>query len=190
VVQGDLEAYGLEVMINKPKGRLNGWINYTWSKAMVTLNRPYEEEQINNGEPYPSNYDKPHAINLVANLKFSRRLSISSNMIYSTGRPITYPTGFYFQDDIKIPLYSGRNEYRIPDYFRVDFSVKLEGNLLSDKWAHGTWIFSVYNVTGRRNAYSVYFRTEDEILRGYRLSIFGVPVVSLTYSFKLGNYAD
>jgi hypothetical protein len=66
----------------------------------------------------------------------------------------------------------------------------MEGNLESRKFAHGTWIFSIYNVTARRNAYSVYFKAEDGIMRGYRLSVFGVPIVSLTYSFKLGNYAN
>ena len=114
VVQGDLKAYGIEFMINKPKGRFNGWLNYTWSSALVKVDNSLKEEQINNGKSFPSNYDKPHAVNLVANYKFSRRLSISSNVVYSTGRPITYPTGFYFQDNLKIPLYSGRNEYRIP----------------------------------------------------------------------------
>ncbi len=190
VVQGDLKTYGVELMINKPKGRFNGWLNYTYARTFVTINGPLQEERINNGKSYPSNYDKPHALNLVANYKLSRRFSVSSNLVYSTGRPITYPVGFYYQNDIKIPLYSRRNEYRVPDYFRVDLSVKLEGNLVSKKFAHGTWIFSVYNLTGRRNAYSVFFRSEENVLRGYKLSVFGVPMVSLTYSFKLGNYAN
>lgn len=190
VIQGSLSAMGLEVMISKPKGRFNGWMNYTYSSAMVTLDGTWHEERINNGEPYPSNYDKPHALNVVANYKFSRRFSVSSNLVYSTGRPITYPVGFFYHDVTKIPLYSQRNEYRVPDYFRIDLSLKIEGNLLSRKFAHGTWILSVYNLTGRKNAYSVFFRTEDELLKGYKLSVFGVPIVSLTYSFKLGNYAN
>jgi hypothetical protein len=69
-------------------------------------------------------------------------------------------------------------------------SLKIEGNLISEKFAHGTWILSVYNLTSRRNAYSVYYKFEDNTMKGYKLSVFGVPVVSLTYSFKLGNYAN
>ena len=190
ILQGDLNTYGAEFMIKKTYGRLNGWLNYTYSRSLVTVNSEEPEERINDGEAYPSNYDKPHAVNLVANYKFSRRFSLSSNVVYSTGRPITYPVGNFFQGDLRLPLYSKRNEYRIPDYFRVDFSLKLEGTLASKKFAHSTWIFSVYNLTGRKNAYSVYFKSEESVLQGYKLSIFGVPIVSLTYSFKLGNYAN
>jgi len=190
IIQGDLEAYGMEFMINKPKGRFNGWLNYTWSRTLVTVYSPYKEEQINESKQFPSNFDKPHAFNLVANYKFSRRFSISSNVVYSTGRPITFPVGFYNHDDLRIPLYSNRNEYRIPDYFRVDMSIKVEGNLASRKFAHGSWILSVYNITSRKNAYSAFYRYEDGTMKGYKLSVFGVPIVSLTYSFKLGNYAN
>ncbi|OQX97290.1 MAG: hypothetical protein B6I20_12965 [Bacteroidetes bacterium 4572_117] len=190
ILQGKLKAYGAEFMLKKSAGKLNGWLNYTYSRALVTVNSDEPEERINEGESYPSNYDKPHAFNLVANYKFSRRFSISSNLVYSTGRPITYPLGVFYMDNIELPLYSKRNEYRIPDYFRMDLSVKIEGNLASKKLAHGTWIFSVYNLSGRKNAYSVYFKSEEGIITGYKLSIFGAPIFSLTYSFKLGNYAN
>ena len=190
IVQGDLEAYGLELMIKKPLGRMNGWINYTWSRALVTVNNPETGEQNNQGLQYPANYDKPHAFNLVANYRVSKRVSFSGNVVYSTGRPITYPTAIYFQDGIKLIHYSVRNEYRLPDYFRIDLSVNVEGNLRARKFAHGSWNFSVYNLTGRKNAYSVYFRSEDGQVKGYKLSIFGTPIFSITYNFKLGNYDD
>ena len=190
ILQAELETYGVEFMLKKNKGRFNGWLNYTYSRAMVTVDSENAEEQINFGRAFPSNYDKPHAFNIVANYKFSRRFSLSSNMVYSTGRPITYPVGVFFQNQMRIPLYSDRNEYRIPDYFRVDLSLKLEGNLVSKKLAHGVWIFSVYNLTGRKNAYSVYFKSEGGITKGYKLSIFGSPILSLTYNIKLGNYAN
>ena len=190
ILQGELKAYGVEFMLKKPIGKFNGWVNYTYSRALVTIDSQEPENRINNGETYPSNYDKPHSFNLVTNYKFLRRLAISSNVVYSTGRPITYPVGVFYVNSIELPLYSKRNEYRVPDYFRVDLSLKLEGNLASKKPAHGTWIFSVYNLTGRKNAYSVYFKSEEGIMTGYKLSIFGAPILSLTYSFKLGNYAN
>jgi hypothetical protein len=147
--------------------------------------------EVNNfGLAYPANYDKPHSLNLVAAYKVSKRISFSGNVVYSTGRPITYPTAIYYQDGQKILNYSLRNEYRIPDYFRIDLSMKWEGNLKRKKFLHGSWIFSVYNVTGRNNAYSVYFKSEQGKINGYQLSIFGVPIFSITYDFKLGNYAD
>ena len=190
IVQGDLTAKGIEFMVKKPLGRLNGWVNYTWSKAQVQVDNPATGEQNNYGIPYPANYDKPHAFNLVANYKISKRFGFSGNLVYATGRPITYPTAIYYQDEIKLVHYSRRNEYRLPDYFRIDVSFNLEGNLKAKKFAHGSWNFSVYNLTGRKNAYSVYFRSEEGKIIGYKLSIFGSPIFSITYNFKLGNYND
>ena len=190
IIQGDLDAYGIELMIRKPDGKLNGWINYTFSRSEVLVDNPLTGEQNNFGMKYPANYDKPHAINLVANYRISKRLSFSGNMVYSTGRPITYPTAIYYQDGIPITNYSLRNEYRLPDYFRVDVSMNFEGNLKRNKLLHGSWALSVYNLTGRKNAYSVYFKSENGMVKGYRLSIFGVPIFSISYNFKLGNYDD
>lgn len=190
VLQGDLDAWGMEFMLKKPNGRLNGWLNYTYSSSQVLVQGESDLTSINFGKKYPANYDKPHAFNLVVNYKLSRRLSFSGNVVYSTGRPITYPTAIYYQDGAQITHYSARNEYRLPDYFRLDLAINLEGNLKKHKLIHGSWSFSVYNVTGRKNAYSVYFKTVDGNIKGYRMSIFGAPIVSLTYNFKLGNYDD
>ncbi len=190
ILQGKLNSFGVELMIKKISGRLNGWVNYTYSRAKVLVASEIPEANINFGKEYPSNYDKPHAVNLVANYQFSRRLSLSSNLVYSTGRPITYPVGIFNMGNRQVPLYSLRNEYRTPDYFRVDVSLKLEGNLAAKKLAHGTWFLSVYNLTGRKNAYSIYFEVEEGVMQAYKLSIFGAPIFSLTYSIKLGNYAN
>jgi hypothetical protein len=190
VLQGELDAWGIEVMLRKPYGRLNGWINYTWSSSTVLVNNKITGEQNNFGKAYPANYDRPNALNLVVNYKVSKRISFSGDMVYATGRPITYPTSIYYQDGQKILNYSLRNEYRIPDYFRTDISMKVEGNLRKRKWLHGAWVFSVYNLTGRKNAYSVYFKNEEGAINSYKLSIFGAPIFSVSYDFKLGNYAD
>ena len=190
ILQGKLDSYGIEFMLKKPFGRLNGWVNYTYSRSIVHVVDSRTGEFNNFGLEYPANWDKPHAFNLVVNYKISKRLSFSADVVYSTGRPITYPTAIYYQDGQQILHYSLRNEYRLPDYFRVDASVILEGNLKKKKFLHGSWIFSVYNLTGRKNAYSIYFTTEGGQIQGYKLSIFGVPIFSLTYDFKLGNYND
>ena len=190
ILQGKLDSYGIEFMLKKPFGRLTGWVNYTYSKAVVKVDDNQTGEFNNFGYSYPANWDKPHAFNFVANYKFSKRLSISADVVYSTGRPITYPTAIYYQDGQKILHYSLRNEYRLPDYFRIDASLILEGNLKKKKFLHGSWIFSVYNLTGRKNAYSVYFTTENGVVQGNKLSIFGTQIFSITYDFKLGNYND
>lgn len=189
LVQGNLKAYGIEFMLKKPQGKLNGWINYTYSRSTILVNNTSNGESVNFGLRFPANFDKPHSLNLIANIKLSKRISFSGNIVYSTGRPITYPTAIYYQNGQQFLHYSKRNEYRIPDYFRTDLSLVLEGNLKKHKLIHGSWIFSVYNVTGRKNAYSVYFESKDGEINSYRLSIFGAPILSLTYDFKLGNYA-
>ncbi len=188
VLQGDLEAWGLELMFKKTSGRFNGWINYTYSKSRVLVKGENESSSINFGNSYPSNYDKPHVINVVANYKFIRRFSLSANMVYQTGRPITYPTNIYTQGGIQIINYSERNKFRVPDYFRIDLSAKLEGNLKKDKLFHSAWVFSVYNLTGRNNVYNTYFRYVNPRLNGYRVSIFAQPIFSVSYQFKFGNY--
>lgn len=190
IVQGSLKAYGIELMLKKPYGKLNGWVNYAYSRALVEVDNEVTGEQNNFGIPYPANYDKPHSFNLVLNYKKSKRLTFSGTIVYSTGRPITYPAALYFLDGQEITHYSLRNEYRLPDYFRVDASISLEGNLKAKKFAHGSWMLSVYNLTGRKNAYSVYFKSNNGILQGYKLSVFGFPIFSITYNFKLGNYEN
>jgi len=189
-LQGDMSAWGVEFMLQKPAGNLTGWINYTYSRSKVLVDSKYDEARINFGEPYPSNYDKPHVLNLVATYKFSRRVSFSGNVVYSTGRPVTYPTSMYFLNDIPTLNYSLRNEYRLPDYFRVDMALSIEGNLKKHKPGHSSWVFSVYNLFGRDNVYSVYFVQEDDDIKAYKLSIFGVPIFSVTYNIKLGNYSS
>lgn len=184
VLNSQGKAYGAELMIKKTSGKLNGWLSYTYSRSLIKTKGESDTETINRGEYYPSNYDKPHAINFIGNYKFNRRFSFSANMVYSTGRPITLPLAKYTIDGAERLLYSDRNEYRIPDYFRTDISINIEGNHKIKKLAHSSWSLSVYNLTGRRNAYSVYFTSDDGLVRGYKLSIFGNPIPTITYNFK------
>ncbi len=190
VLQGNQNSYGVELMLKRNKGKLNGWLSYCYSKSDVLVNGLHPWEKINYGNSYPANYDKPHAFNLVANFKISRRISLSSNLVYNTGRPVTYPVSVYKINGQEYVNYSLRNEYRLPDYFRIDFSINREGNLKSKKLAHSYWMLNVYNLTGRRNAYSIYFRSEDGGINAYKMSIFGTPIVTLSWNFKLGNYAS
>ena len=190
ILQGKQDAYGTEFMLSREKGHLNGWISYTWSRSYLTVNGTNDWEKINNGNPFPSNYDKPHVVNMVLNWKITRRISLSSNFVYNTGRPITLPIGFYFFENNPYVDYSMRNQYRIPDYFRSDFSVKIEGNLKKKKPMHSFWMFSVYNFTGRNNVNSIFFKSEEGYVRGYQYSVVGVPIYTISWNWKLGNYAN
>jgi hypothetical protein len=184
VVDSRGKAYGVEFMLKRAAGKLNGWLSYTYSRSFLQTVSPYASEVVNKGDYYPSNYDKPHAVNFVGNYKFSRRFNFSLNMTYSTGRPITLPLAKYELGGNYRLYYSDRNQYRIPDYFRTDISINIEGNHKIKKLAHSSWTFAVYNLTGRANAYSVFFRSENSQIKGYKLSVFAQPIPTVTYNFK------
>jgi hypothetical protein len=178
------KAYGVEVYIKKLTGKLNGWIGYTYSRTLLQANDVNGGETINGGNYYPSNYDKPHDVSLIANYRFSHRFSISVNGLYSTGRPITLPIATYYYAGSSRVLYSQRNQYRIPDYFRSDISMNIEGNHKIHQLTHNSWTIGVYNVTGRRNAFSTYFVSENGRVNGYKLSIFGTAVPFINYNIR------
>ncbi len=184
VLSAQGKAYGAEFMVKKTSGKLNGWMSYTYSRSFLRTRSSFASETVNNGSWYRSNYDKPHAFNFIGNYKLSHRFSVSLNTIYSTGRPITVPIAKYYLDGAPRLLYADRNGSRIPDYFRMDFSMNIEGNHRVRKLAHSSWTIGIYNLTGRRNAYSVFFQSKDGIIQGYKLSIFGQPIPTVTYNFR------
>ncbi len=184
IVNAEGYAYGAEFFIKKTEGKLNGWISYTYSRTLLRTNDPLVAQPTNNGKYYPSDYDKPNILNFIGNYRFSHRFSISLNVNYSTGRPITLPVAEYYYNGSYRVLYSDRNQYRIPDYFRTDFSINIEGSHKIKKLAHSSWTLGLYNLTGRKNPYSVYFTSENGVVNGYKLSIFGAVIPFVTYNFK------
>ena len=186
VIETQGKAYGVEFLVKKIAGKLNGWISYTWSRVLLKANDPLSGEIINHGQYYPSNYDKPHDLTIIANYKFSHRFSISMNSNYSTGRPITLPISVFSYGGSMRTLYADRNAYRIPDYFRTDFSMNIEGNHKVHQLTHNSWSIGVYNLTGRKNPYSIYYVSENGAVNGYKLSIFGnaIPYINLNINFK------
>ena len=178
------KAYGVELLIKKPVGKLNGWISYTYSRILL---RAYDSTQgvtVNKGNFYPANYDKPHDVTLTGNFRVNHRFSISLNTTYSTGRPITLPIASYYYTGSQRVLYSDRNAYRIPDYFRMDFSMNIEGNHKLTHITHNSWTIGVYNLLGRKNPYSVYFISENGLVKGYKVSIFGSMIPFINFNIR------
>jgi len=190
LLQGEQKAYGIEILLKKKSGIIDGWIAYTYSRSFVQVKSDNTSAQINNGEIYPSNHDIPHVVNTVINYNISKRVTLSSVITYQSGKPVTYPVSIYYLDNTPLIDYSERNKYRIPDYFRTDLSLTVEGNLKRNKLIHSSWMLSVYNLTGRKNAYSVYFISEDGYIKGYKYSVIGNPLITFTWLFKLGNYSS
>jgi hypothetical protein len=192
LLSGDGRAYGVEFFVQKKTGRLNGWLSYTLSRSELKI------DGINNGDWYAAVYDQTNNLKVALFYQLSQRWSVSSNFVYTTGTPTTAPTSKYYAQGIAIPYNpdNSRNNYRLEDYHRLDVAFRLDGKLINKngKQRKNTdyWIFSLYNVYARRNAFSVDFRQRDDrfsqgdIVRteAIRTSILGSIVPSVSYNFK------
>ena len=179
------DAYGIETSITKIKGRLTGNLNYTFARSLRIVDGTFDSEKINDGEVYPANFDQPHIVNLNWRYGISRRHFFSGGFTFRSGRPMSLPVSGYEIDGILISNFSARNQYRIPDYHRLDLAFIIEGNHKIKKPWSGTWIVSCYNVYARKNAFSVFFQDDGTgYLRPYRLAIIGTAIPTVTYNFK------
>ena len=180
------KAYGVEVMLKKPAGSLTGWITYSYSRSLLREMQDRGAETINGGAWYNAPYDKPHEFKLVGNWAITHRFSFSVNVDYSTGRPVTVPVGQYYYGGKWRLAYSDRNIHRIPDYFRVDAAFNIDPGHYLKSIAHTSITLGVYNVTGRKNPYSVFFQAGNNgMVQGYMLSIFAtqIPYINLNILF-------
>lgn len=186
ILNGEARAYGLEVLLRKNEGKLKGWLAYTLSKSeQRTPGRTSVETGINNGDWYFTPFDKTHDISLTASYELNKKWSFSSNFLFQTGQPATFPNGQYEFNGIIIPSYEARNSSRLPAYHRLDLAVNYNPKPESDKRFKGQWVFGIYNVYNRRNAANISFR-ENRMSgsnEAVRLAIFGI-VPSVSYNFK------
>ena len=182
------KAYGIELQAKKPTGKLNGWVSYTFSRSLLKQDDKRVAMPLNDGEWYPSEYDRPHDVKAVLNYKITERYSFSSNFNYATGRPTTLPAGKYYDSYSQryMPYYTDRNKYRIPDYMRLDLAFNIEPTHKLTSFMHTSWSFGVYNALARKNAYSIYYVNEGSEIKGYKLSVFGtaIPYISINIRFN------
>ena len=179
------KAYGVELMAKRASGKLTGWMSYSYARSLLREMYDRGVETINGGAWYNAPHDKPHEAKMVANYKFTHRYSLSVNLDYATGRPVTLPVGVYYYAHGWRLAYSERNSYRIPDYFRLDVAVNIEPGHYLRQLTHMSWTVGVYNVTGRKNAYSVFFTTDGgREVSGRMLSVFASPIPYLNLNLK------
>ncbi|MGC4041686.1 MAG: TonB-dependent receptor [Flavobacterium sp.] len=186
VLNGEMRAYGLEVLLRKNTGRLNGWISYTLSKSeQRTPGRTAAETGINNGNWYSSGYDKTHNLSVTGSYNYSKKWTYGANFVLQTGQPVTYPNGYYEYGGIMVPSYGTRNADRLPAYHHLDLSATYTPKPDKKKGWQSEWVFSLYNVYGRKNAASITFRQNETtaVNEAVRLSIFGI-VPGISYNFK------
>ena len=186
ILNGKSRAYGLEVLFKKTEGRFKGWFAYTLSKSeQKTEGRTTVETGINNGEWYKTPYDKTHDVSITTSYDLNKKWTFSSNFIFQTGQPTTYPNGQYEYNGINIPNYEARNSSRLPAYHRLDVSATYVPKPNSKKRWKGEWVFGIYNIYNQKNAASISFRENLDTgnNEALRLAIFGA-IPSVSYNFK------
>lgn len=186
ILNGEARAYGLELLLRKNEGRFTGWAAYTLSKAeQRTLGGIAGGPGINKGDWYNSAFDRTHDLSVTGAFELNDKWSFGGNLVFQTGRPVTYPNGQYQYEGQSIASFSPRNSDRLPTYHRLDISATYKPNRKPSKRWKGEWVFGIYNVYNRKNAASISFSQNQDlgINEATRTAIFGI-VPSVTYNFK------
>ena len=181
LLRGKGYAYGLEFLLKKQEGKVTGWLGYTLARTMRKV------PGINEGRAYPSTYDRTHDVSFVLNYDLNQQLSMAANWVYSTGNPVTFPAAKYEVQGNTFFYYPERNSHRIPDYHRLDCSVTWNPKKNVTRKVKRSLNVSLYNVYARRNAYSVFFRQNEDnpaVTDAVRLSIIGTVIPSVTYNIN------
>ena len=195
VIQGSGRAYGLEFSLKKPVGKLNGFLNYTWARSLLKTNESNFKNRINNNDWYASDFDRPHTFNATLTYNTDIYNEFSLNFTAQSGRPYTIANTVFEISNIGVPIYLQRNNSRFPSYQRLDFSWKVSYSRDPKNRFKKDWIFTVYNVLGRKNPFNIYYTERDGTsndgiifgsspLASYTLSVIKTPIVSLTYNFR------
>lgn len=194
VVLGIGKAYGVELSLKKSKGKVNGWLNYTWSRTLLRTDNSSLTNRINSNQWYNSDFDRPHVVNATINLEGNKYNTFSFNFTGQTGRPYTIANGTFEIEDVTVPIFLERNNARLPKYHRLDFSwnVHFAKSKEHKRW-NNDWTFTIYNFYGRKNPFSNYYAQRngefnevfgDNPLGSYELLVSNSPIVSITYNFK------
>lgn len=193
VVQVNGKAYGVELSLKKPKGKVNGWFNYTWSRSLLRSDDENPAIAVNNNKWFNSDFDRPHVINATLNLESNKYNTLSFNFTGQTGRPYTIANGVFELEDITVPIFLERNNARLPVYHRLDFSWKVKYTKKKNPRWVGDWTFTVYNVYGRKNPFNIFYGpradgTLNHVFGGqpigaYELTVANSPIFALTYNF-------
>lgn len=189
VVSGQGRAYGIEFFLRKQRGKTTGWIGYTLAKS------ERQADNVNNGDWYAFRFDRRNYLTVVVNQELTKRVSMGASFIYATGEAFTVASQRYELEQLgnKVSIdYGVRNGARFPDYHRLDLSLTINDKktearplwMLKKRAYEGSWVFSLYNAYGRKNAYTIAYENNDSgVPATYKWYLFTfVPAV--TYNFK------
>jgi hypothetical protein len=144
-------------------------------------------EGVNNNDWYNFRFDRRHYLTFIISHQVTPRVSVSGNFIYATGDTYTPAVAYFEFENKRMVEYGKRNSARVPAYHRMDLSVTLDRKKIPGKVYknESSWVFSVYNVYGHKNTYSLSFDTnkdtgKNEATKTYLFTF----VPSVTYNFK------
>lgn len=185
VLSGEGRAYGIELYLKKNSGRWSGWFSYAYARAQIQIAGNSPEETINNGKWFSADYDQPHQATLFVRNEVTPTQVFTANFTYRTGRPITAPIANYLIGTAIIPQFSDRNQYRIPDYHRLDLAYTFDNTKAKLKGFSTSFTVAIYNVYFRKNPFSVFFKRDSRnIPQAYQLAVLGTAFPSVTWNFK------
>ncbi len=179
LVYGDGRAFGLELQLEKKKGKFTGWISYTLSRSLRTF------AEIDNGKEFPARQDRIHDISVVLMYKLSDAIALSTSWVYYTGDAVTFPSGKYEVGGVTLPFYTERNGYRFPDYHRLDLG--LTWYFKDKKNFEHNMNFSIYNAYARENAFTITFQEDPDDptkTQAVQTTLFRL-IPAITYNFNL-----
>ncbi|MGM0377375.1 MAG: TonB-dependent receptor plug domain-containing protein, partial [Bacteroidota bacterium] len=187
---GKGNSYGGELMFQKNKGDLTGWLGYTYARTTSVF------EELNDGEQFPARFDRRHDASLSLNYHFNERVSGGVNWMFGSGNPVTLPEEKYYAPRLPFsnnPQYGysenarAINNYRMPAFHRLDLGVNFTKE---QKRGVRTWSFGVINAYGHQNPFLLYFSESEDAPEGSslrqlkQLSLFPFPIPYVKYSFK------
>lgn len=153
---GEAESYGLELLMKKNKGDFTGFVSYTLSKTTSQI------DGINDNKAFPSSHDRRHSLSMVGTYVVNDKWTLGANYVYNTGRPFTLPVGRSQLENYNIDYYTGRNQYRLPDFHRLDVSATLYPKKNAERKYQSSWTFALYNAYNRKNPFTIYTRTRQD----------------------------
>ena len=156
---GDGVAYGAEVLLRRPEGRINGFIGYTLGRTERRF------AGFEDGEAFPPKYDRTHDLTAVLNVDFAPGWRATGVFTYATGQAYTQPEAQY--QLVNPPYTSGTpdvfvsdfNAARLPPYHRFDVGVRRTGSFFGIGQYEAQ--VQLVNAYGRRNIWFYFFEAES-----------------------------
>ena len=179
-------SYGGELLLKKHRGRTKAWLAYSLSWSWRKFNN------INNGKVFPYTFDRRHNLNININhswngKKRNKKKNISLTWVLTSGNMVTVPKEWYYSlDGELIHSYFERNNYRLPNYHRLDLS-KTTTRPSKNGNTH-TWAWGIFNVYGQANPINVRTLLPFEVELGLPPKLIGesilaAPIPYIQYQF-------